>query len=103
MAAIIRGTTPTITFTFSEIAVADISTAYLTIRQGCGTVIEKDLSTASVGEDSLTWTLSQTETLLLRSKTPGEVVCDWKLADGTRGRSKVLQFTAGEPGKNEVI
>lgn len=37
MAAIIKGTTPTIIYTFNEISVANIVTAVLTIKRGTNT------------------------------------------------------------------
>lgn len=46
---IVRGTTPSIRYTFSTLNVADIIDAYLTIVQG-ETVIEKTLQDAEVGE-----------------------------------------------------
>ena len=48
---IIKGTTPTIRWTFDVVNPATITTAYLTFKQGCGpdvekweTVLEKDIS-----------------------------------------------------------
>lgn len=103
MATIIRGTTPTISFNYSKISVTDITTAILTVKQGGQILIEKDLTTADIGESSISWTLSQSETLALKSKLAIVAVCDWVLTDGTRGRSKELNAETGEPGKNEVI
>lgn len=100
---IIRGTTPTIQFTYNDITVSDITVAILSMKQKKQTVIEKDLTEATVGQKSLSWTLTQEETLSL---TPGQdvtIVCDWKLASGVRGRSKTFTTPAGEPGKDEVI
>ena len=83
MSNIIRGTTPTFLFTFKEIDVADIVSAYLSIK--AKTMIEKDLSEATVGEKSLSWTLNQTETLSFGDEV--SVMLNWKLQDGTRGAS----------------
>lgn len=102
MDEIIRGTTPTIKFTYSEISVSDISIAILTLSQSGTIVIEKNLSEATVGSDYISWKLSQAETLSL-SKKDVTVICDWVLANGTRGRSNVLVANIGEPGKNEVL
>lgn len=103
MAAIIRGTTPTLIFKYSDITVSDITKAILTISQNGSIVIEKDISTATIGEDSISWELSQEETLTLNGARNAKVVCDWVLASGVRGRSNVLIADVGEPGKNEVI
>lgn len=102
MATIIRGTTPTITFTFSDISVLTIEAAYMTLKQCGDIVVEKTLSDATQGENSLSWKLTQEDTLKLSSQT-GIIVCDWLLSDGTRGRSGVMQFDIGEPAINGVI
>ena len=57
MTKIIIGTTPTITYTFKIVPVSSIVTADLTIRQRAGIVLEKHLSDATVGENTLSWTL----------------------------------------------
>lgn len=103
MATIIRGTTPTITFTFSDIDVSTITVAIMSIKQSGSIKVEKKLANATVGEDSLSWKLTQEETLSFASNTQGTIACDWKLNDGTRGRSNLLLFDIGEPGVNIVI
>ena len=102
MAQIIRGTTPTIKFTYADITVSAITTAILTVKQNGTDIITKDLTDATIGADYISWTLTQTETLSL-GKTGVVIVCDWVTTDGTRGRSNILNATIGEPGKNEVI
>lgn len=101
--AIIRGTTPVIEFTYSDVDVVDITVAKLVIKQSGNIKIERDLSTATAGESSISWRLTQEETLSLENKKQVTIVCDWKLSNGTRGRSNVLTTETGEPGKNEVI
>lgn len=103
MAQIIRGTTPVLEFTYKDITVSDITKAILTIAQNGSIIIEKDLTTATVRENSLTWTLSQEESLTLNASRNARIVCDWVLSNGTRGRSNVLMVDVGEPGKDEVI
>lgn len=99
---IIRYTTPTLKFTFSEINVADISTAFLILKQNDRTVLERGMDSATIAESSLSWTLTQEETGSL-CKTETTIVCDWKLNDGTRGRSRVKTEKVINSGKNEVI
>lgn len=82
---IIRGTTPTIKYTFKVVDPASITAAFLTIKKGGEIVIEKDLAAASVGEDSLSWTLTQAETLSIAGMA--QVMLNWLLNDGTRGAS----------------
>lgn len=102
MASVIRATTPTVTYKFNVIDVADIVTAYLTIKQSGSTVIEKDLSDATVGEDSLAWEFTQEETLLMRQ---GKIsfMLNWKTVDGTRGASEKSVVVIEDNYKDEVI
>lgn len=100
---VIRGTTPTVIFTFTDVDVGEITKAILTLKQDCTTVVEKDLSEATVGENSLSWLLSQEETLALSPRISVLIVCDWLLSSGIRGRSKEFISKVGNPGKNEVI
>lgn len=100
---IIIGTTPTITFTFSEILTEDIEKAYLTISQKCSTVIKRDISTAVSTENSLSWKLTQEETFRLHVGDEAILLCDWKLNDGTRGRSTQKTEKVVRTGVNEVI
>lgn len=99
---IIRGTTPTIQFTFSQISTADLAVAYMVIKQGGAVVLEKSLADATVTEAGLFFALSQEDTLAL-AKKDGQIVLDWKTTNGMRGRAKIYEFTTGDPGKNEVI
>lgn len=101
--ALIRGTTPTIKFTFSEIDIQQIEAAILFIKQMDRTVIEKDISTATVNEFDISWTLSQSETLSLAPNVSAKILCDWKTAEGLRGRSEVFLTQVESSGKNEVI
>lgn len=99
---IIRGTTPTIQYTFTDIDPADITVAYMVIAQNGTAVVEKALSDATRDEDGLLFVLSQEDTLAL-SKGNGTIALDWKTANGVRGRARVCEFSTGEPAKNEVI
>lgn len=102
MQKIIIGTTPTITYKFKIVDVSDIAVAILTIKERGTTVIEKTLADATVGPDSLSWTLTQEETLSLGVKT-GSMMLNWKTNDGTRGASEEV-LIAGSPNHiREVI
>lgn len=101
---IISATTPTISFSFSEVDPAEISIAYLVVKLFGNTVIEKDLSTAVLDEHSISWVLTQEETLLLKpAGAECTICCDWKTSSGTRGRSKVGRYSIEESGKLCVI
>ena len=103
MNELIRGTTPTIKVTFSTVDVANITVAYLIIKQSAVDRVVKELSLATVDENSLSWLLTQTDTLGLTYGVNCEIYCDWKLTDGTRGRSKIPVLAVTNSGKNEVI
>lgn len=86
MATIIRGTTPTLQYNFNSVQVSNITVAYMTIKQGDTIVVEKDLAAAVAGAKSLSWTLTQAETLAIATGQ-AEAMINWKLNDGTRGAS----------------
>lgn len=90
MTNIIKGTTPTLIYKFKDTDVADITAAYLTMKHGAETVMEKDLSTAIVDEDSIAWRFTQAETLALGGNV--SVMLNWLLDDGTRGASEKTQI-----------
>lgn len=102
MAQIIRGTTPTIQFTFNYVDVDNISTAVLTIKQSCVEKVEKDITAATAGEKTLSWTLTQEESLSLATGAC-KIQCNWLLADGTRGASKIYNVEITPNQIHEVI
>lgn len=99
---IIRGTTPTITYTFKSIDVNDITVAYLTIKQGNEILVEKTLADATVDENTLSWELSQEDTLRLNVGS-AEPMVNWKLISGLRGASKKASLGIINNHKDEVI
>lgn len=102
MTAIVIGTTPTITYTFKVVPVSSIVTAILTIKQRTGIVIKKTLADATIGENSLSWDLSQEETLLLGVRG-GTVMLNWVTADGTRGIGERKSIICEDNDIREVI
>lgn len=87
---IARGTTPTIKYTFTIVNASDITDAYLTIKQGTIT-IERGFDTATIGEDSIEWTLTQEETLKLSIKTDALIQCRYKTSDGKAYITKITK------------
>ena len=81
MNRIIIGTTPTITYTFKVVPVSSIVKAVLTVKERGENIIEKDLSDATVGEDTLSWTLTQEETLAIGARG-ASIMLNWLTADG---------------------
>lgn len=102
MINIIIGTTPTITYTFSLVTPADFASAILTIKRNNNIVVRKELSDAEVGETSVSWTLTQAETLLLG---PGQskMMCNWIKRDGIRGASPEVEIHGVANHISEVI
>ena len=102
MTKIIIGTTPTITYKFKIVNVSEITVAILTIKERGVNIIELNLSDATIGEDSLSWTLTQEETLLIGART-ATMMLNWKTEDGTRGASEQVFVTGGDNHIREVI
>ena len=103
MTKIIIGTTPTITYRFKVVNVADITVAILTIKERGVNIIELNLSDATVGEDSLSWTLTQEETLSLGTGSPLSMMLNWLTHGGTRGASAEEAVMAVNNHIREVI
>ena len=99
--AIINGTTPTIQYNFSDVNVANITEAYLSIKQNGAVTLEKDLESATIGQKSLSWTLTQQETLAMQGKV--SMMLNWLLQDGTRGASEKTTVLIDTNYKDEVI
>ena len=102
MARIVIGTTPTITYTFKVVPVSSIVTAIFTIKQMTEIVLEKTLADATVGENTISWTLTQEETLALGVRE-GTVMMNWVTADGQRGIGDKCVVSVGDNHIREVI
>lgn len=107
MASIISGTTPTIKYTFNVVNVSDITNAYLTIAKRVNSsipyakVIEKDLTSATIGSNYLQWTLTQTESLMLSGEA--QVMINWLTTEGVRGASDISKVRIIENQIKRVI
>ena len=99
---IIVGTTPTITYNYKTVSPSDFRTAILTIKSAGAIIIEKTLSDAVVWESSLSWTLSQEETLLLGTNT-AKMMCNFVTFSGKRGASEETTITGVTNHVREVI
>ena len=99
---IIRGTTPTIKFTFKTVDPQQIVTAYLTMKQG-ELVIEKTLADGTVGENYIEWQLSQAETVSLDDDENINIQCRYKLADSAAYASKIYSVPPYDILKDGVI
>ena len=105
MNEIARWTTPTIIYKPSTLETGDISTAVLCVKQTGKTIIEKDLSSATVNAENQTisWKLTQQETGQLADHRECCIGIDWVSNDGTRGRSKVSSYMVVRSGKDEEM
>lgn len=104
MNSITRGTTPTIEFTFRKVSARRISKAYFTfIQLNANLKIEKDLSSAMVSDDSISWRLTQEETLSLKAAYRASVQCRWVLSDGTVGSSDIYPVAIKDVLKEGLI
>lgn len=102
MTQIIIGTTPTITYTFRTVSVSDLTKAILTIKCAGQIILEKTLADAMVGENAMSWTLTQQETLSLGTRT-AKMMLNWLTASGTRGASAETIIVGVTNHKREVI
>lgn len=87
MHTIVVGTTPTIQFKFKTIVPGDLVQARLTVERNNMVIITKTLADATIGEDAIAWTLSQSETLLI-GVGQRDIMLNWLTANGTRGTSE---------------
>lgn len=102
MTQIIIGTTPTITYNFKIVSPSDFSIAILTIKCNGQLILEKNLTDASVGEDTLSWTLTQEETLALGTRFC-KMMLNWVTHSGKRGASKETAIMGVSNHVREVI
>lgn len=102
MVFIIIGTTPTITYTFKTVSPSDFRACILTIKCAGQMLLEKTLADAEIGTNSVSWTLSQSETLSLGTRV-AKMMCNWVTADGTRGASEITTIRGDTNHIPEVI
>lgn len=101
---IMRGTTPSITMTYRTVDVSTIVEAWLTIKQDVPqTVINKDLSAAEVGASTLTWYLTQEDTLRIKNGRNVQIQCRYLLQDGTAGGSAIYDVSPYDILRDGVI
>ena len=102
MTHIIIGTTPTITYKFKIVSPADFSTAILTIKCNGQLILEKNLADASMGENTLSWTLTQEETLAIGTRI-AKMMLNWVTHSGKRGASEETTIAGIQNHVREVI
>lgn len=100
--AIIIGTTPTIKYKFHVVDVSTITTAILTVEKNGRNIVERDLTTATVGEDFLSWDLEQEETLQI-GRGGATIMLNWLTDVGKRGASAQTPVRMDDNHIREVI
>ncbi|MDT3388862.1 MAG: hypothetical protein LIR46_14065 [Bacteroidota bacterium] len=102
MTQIIIGTTPTITYKFKIVYPSDFRTCILTIKCAGQVILEKTLADAEIGTDSVSWTLSQSETLNIGTRSC-KMMLNWVTYSGKRGASTETVIIGINNHKREVI
>ena len=99
-----RGTTPTLTFSLG-LAPSRFAVLYLTAKQAGRVVFERNLDevTKSEAAKTISFRLSQEETLSMSEKAPILVQVRGRLLDGNVVASDTLQFNVAGILKDEVI
>lgn len=88
MIYIALGTTPTILIKLDKVNPRDFVIADLTIKNRNGIVITRNIDTAIIEDSQISWKLTQVETLKFSTSSSYAVMCNWVMADGTRGITK---------------
>ena len=99
---IVVGTTPNIIYTFKSISSSDIVTAILTIKRDDEILLRKELADATVDENSISWKLTQEDTLAVGVGST-TFMCNWVTGDGTRGVSEETSVFFEHNHMEEVI
>lgn len=99
---IVAGTTPTLIYRFRTISPQDIKTAYLTVQQGGRVIVKKDMATAEIGASTLSWTLTQADTLAI-SRGEARVMVNWVTLTGMRGTSPEITVYGAKNHIEKVI
>ena len=102
MKEITVGTTPTIIWNFPNINPLEIEIAVMTIERAGQIIFEKDMISAIIGEKSLSWKLSQAETLGIGVGF-AELALNWMDIHGTRGTGKPLRVSFVRNPISEVM
>lgn len=86
----IRGTTPTHTFTLPMQA-SNLTECYITYAQDGETILEKDLEDLTQTGNTVSFTFTQAETLLFKTNVPTEIQLAVKM-QGNVLRSEIMSI-----------
>lgn len=102
MQKIVVGTTPKIRWHFSKNNVSDIVTATMTIKRYGPNIVVKEIDSAIINDDEITYSLSQDETLNIGVGTC-EIMLNWVTNNGVRGASGITHIEFTKNHINEVL
>lgn len=88
MITIALGTTPTILIALNDVSPKNFVIADLTIKKGKDIILTRHIDSATITEKEIYWKLTQKETLGFSVSAFYKVMCNWVMADGTRGITK---------------
>ena len=97
-----RGETITTTISGFPVAVSEIANLYIIFRTASRTLLEKTLSDCTISGESISFTLSQEESLALSNGTIMRSVIVIT-QDGSRFESVPSPMTCGQTAKGEVL
>ena len=102
MKKIVVGTTPKIRWKFSNVNVSDIVIATMTVKKYDVVIITKTIDSATISDNEIIYTLSQSETLKIGIGTH-EIMLNWVTTDGVRGTGNLLKIEGVRNHINEVL
>lgn len=100
--ATIRGTTPIHTFT-TDLDLTTADSVFVTYKQDGIVILEKDKDHLTITEDTITYKLTQEETLIFRPLYGVKIQIRAKFADGTAVASNVISAGINDILKEGVI
>ena len=97
-----RGTTPTLCFNL-PFSVSNVAVLYITVKQYDVEVLEKDLSDCVINDTSVSFTLTQEETLKLKPNRRISIQVRVRTHDGTALASQKFECDVKDILKEGVI
>lgn len=101
--SIVRGTTPTIKYTFNEVDPSTIAIAYFTIKQNGQVVLEKTTEEMVVGDDYVEWNLTQEETLSFSTRKELDLQMRYRTTNGNAYATQHAKETVVDINKDGEI
>ena len=100
---IVRGTTPTVDYSFSTIDPRTLDACYMTISQDGETIIERDSETMNATSTTASWELTQEDTLGLIAGKKCEIQLRYVTSGGLAYASAISSVEVLDVLKKGVI